>query len=99
MILTGTHWDLHADNCGGWIMTIPKFIMVIFSTFTFVQMVVSGGYHPEWSNSVTKDVTWYALTDKWILAQRLRIPRYNLQEIQTQENQEGRPTCGYFILP
>jgi hypothetical protein len=33
-----------------------------------------GGYHPEWGNPITKEHTWYALTDKWILAQKLRIP-------------------------
>jgi hypothetical protein len=33
----------------------------------------SGGYHPEWGNPITKELTWYALTDKWILAQELWI--------------------------
>jgi hypothetical protein len=33
----------------------------------------SGGYHPEWGNPITKEHTSYALTDKWILAQKLRI--------------------------
>ena len=32
-----------------------------------------GGYHPEWGNLITKEHTWYALTDKWILALKLRI--------------------------
>jgi hypothetical protein len=27
------------------------------------------------SEDITKEVTWYALTDKWILAQKLRIPK------------------------
>jgi hypothetical protein len=35
----------------------------------------SGGYHPEWGNPITKEHTWYALTDKQILAQKLRIPK------------------------
>ena len=35
----------------------------------------SGGYHPEWGNPITKEHTWYALTDKWILAQKRRIPK------------------------
>jgi hypothetical protein len=34
-----------------------------------------GGYHPEWGNPVTKEYTWYALTDKWILTQKLRLPK------------------------
>ena len=33
----------------------------------------SGGYHPEWGNPITKEHTWYALTDKCILAQKLGI--------------------------
>jgi hypothetical protein len=33
----------------------------------------SGGYHPEWGNPITKEVTWYALTDKWILARKLIV--------------------------
>jgi hypothetical protein len=35
----------------------------------------SGGYHPEWGNQITKELTWYALTDRWILAHKLRIPK------------------------
>jgi hypothetical protein len=35
----------------------------------------SGGYHPEWGKPITKELIWYALTDKWILAQKLRIPK------------------------
>ena len=33
----------------------------------------SGGYHPKWGNLTIKEHTWYAFTDKWILAQKLRI--------------------------
>jgi hypothetical protein len=33
----------------------------------------SGGYHPKWGNPITKEHTWFALTDKWILAKKLRI--------------------------
>jgi hypothetical protein len=29
----------------------------------------------EWGNSITKEHTWYGLTDKWILAQKLGIPK------------------------
>ena len=35
----------------------------------------SGGYHPGWGNPITKELTWYAFTDKWILAQKCRIPK------------------------
>ena len=33
------------------------------------QLDGSGVYHPEWGNPITKEHTWYALTDKWILTQ------------------------------
>jgi hypothetical protein len=36
-------------------------------------MDISGRYCPEWGNPITKVLTWYALTDKWILAQKPRI--------------------------
>ena len=41
-------------------------------------MDASGGYHPEWGNPIAKEVTWYALIDKWILAQKPRIPKIHL---------------------
>jgi len=31
--------------------------------------------YPEWGNPITKEHTWYALTDKWVLTQKLRIPK------------------------
>jgi hypothetical protein len=38
-----------------------------------------GGYHPECSNPITKELAHYVLTDKWILAQKLRIPKIYIQ--------------------
>jgi hypothetical protein len=35
----------------------------------------SGGYHPERGNPIIKQHTLYALTEKWILAPKLRIPK------------------------
>jgi hypothetical protein len=32
-------------------------------------------YHPEQGCPVTKEYIWYVLTDKWILALKLRIPK------------------------
>jgi hypothetical protein len=34
-----------------------------------------GGHHPELGNPITKELTLYILTDKWILAQKLKIPK------------------------
>jgi hypothetical protein len=36
---------------------------------------VHRGYYLEWGNPITKELKWYALTDNWILAQKLRIPK------------------------
>ena len=38
-----------------------------------------GEHYPEWANPIKKELKWYVLTDKWILAQKLRIYRYKLQ--------------------
>ena len=38
------------------------------------QMVGTGKYHPEWANPITERHTWYALIDKWLLAQMLELP-------------------------
>ena len=46
-----------------WIYEIPS------------QMDGPGGHHPEWGNPITKELSQYVLTDKWILAQKLRIPK------------------------
>ena len=32
-------------------------------------------YHPEWGNPTTKEHTWHALTEKWILAQKFKLPK------------------------
>ena len=50
----------------------------------------SGGYHPEWGNPIIKELTWYPLTDKWILAQKLRIPKIQFakhKKIKKKEDQ------------
>jgi hypothetical protein len=40
----------------------------------------SGEYHPEWGNPITREHRWYALTDKWILAEKLRIPKIHFSK-------------------
>jgi hypothetical protein len=37
-------------------------------------------YHPEQGNPVIKENTWYVLTDKQILAQKLRIPKIQITD-------------------
>ena len=49
-----------------------------------------GGHHPEWGNPITKELTWYVLTDKWILAQKHRIPKIRFakhKKIKKKEDQ------------
>ena len=41
--------------------------------------------HPEQGNPITKERTWYALTVKWILSQKLKI---NVTIHRPQEAQE-----------
>jgi hypothetical protein len=36
--------------------------------------------HPEWDNPVTKEHTWYALTEKWTLTQKLGISEVKLTD-------------------
>ena len=37
-------------------------------------------YHPGRGSPITKEHTWHALTDKWIVAQKLGIPKIQLTE-------------------
>jgi hypothetical protein len=53
------------------------------------QMDGSGGYHRKWGNSISKEHTWYAFTDKWILDQKLRIPKI---QFANTWNSRGRET-------
>ena len=58
--------------------------------WNFGEMAVSGGYHPEWGNPITKEVIRYALTDKRILAQKHRTPKIQLlkhKKIKKKEDQ------------
>ena len=64
----------------------PTFSFISFSVYGFMwkswnyyeilrQIDGTRKYHPECGNSITKEHSWYALTDKWILGQKLRIPK------------------------
>ena len=41
-------------------------------------------YHPVWGNSVTKEYTWYAFTDKWTLTQKFGIPTWSSRRRKTK---------------
>ena len=57
-------------------------------------MVGPGGHYPEWGNPITKELKWYVLTDKWILAQKLRIPK-----IQSTWNSRRMKTKVWTLCP
>jgi hypothetical protein len=46
--------------------------------------------YPECGNPITKEHTWYALTNTWILAQKLGIPKVQFtahMKLKKKENQ------------
>ena len=58
----------------------------------------SGGHHPEWGNPITKELTWYALTDKWILAQKLGIPKIQFAKHKKIKKKEAQHVDTSFLL-
>jgi hypothetical protein len=61
-------------------------------------MDVPRGHHPEWGNPITKELTWYALTDKWILAQKLRIPKLQFAKYMKLKKKEDQSVDTSFLL-
>ena len=58
-----------------------------------------GGHHPEWGNPITKELSQHVLTDKWILAQKLRILKIQDTICKTHDTQEEqRQKCGHLLL-
>ena len=55
-------------------------------------------YHPEWGNPITKEHTWYALTDKWILAQKLRISNIQLTNHMKLKKKEVQSVDTLILL-
>ena len=47
-------------------------------------------YHPELGKPVTKVHAWYLFTDKWILAQELRIPKKKFTEQMMLQEKEDK---------
>ena len=52
--------------------------------------------YPEGGNPITKKHTWYALTDKWILAQKLQITRIQFTDhmIRRKTNKKEDQSVG-----
>jgi hypothetical protein len=60
-------------------------------------MDASRGYHPEWGNPITKEHTWYAVTDKQILAQKLRISKIQFAKHMKLKKKED-PSLDTLLL-
>ena len=58
----------------------------------------SGAYHPEWGNPISKEHTWYALTDKWILAQKLRISKIQFAKHMKLKKKKYQTVDSSFLL-
>ena len=58
----------------------------------------SGRYHPEWGNPITKEQTWYALTDKWILTLKLRLPKIQFAKHMKLKKKEDQSVDISFLL-
>ena len=55
-------------------------------------------YNTEWGNPIMKEHTWYALTDKWILAQKLRKPKIQLTDHMKLKKKEKQNVDTLVIL-
>jgi hypothetical protein len=55
-------------------------------------------YHPECGIPITKEHTWYAFTDKWILTQKLGIPKIQFTDHLKLNKKEDQCVGGSTIL-
>ena len=57
--------------------------------------------HPERSNPVTKDRIWYALTNKQMLAQKLKINKLQFTDHRKLKKKEDQSVCvwGGALVP
>jgi hypothetical protein len=62
------------------------------------QMDGTKGYNPEWGNPITEDYTWYALTDKWILAQKLKILNKQFTKHMKLKNKKDQIVYSSILL-
>ena len=55
-------------------------------------------YHPEWGNPVTKEHAWYALIDKWILAQKFKIPKIQFTDhVKCKKREDQSVDASVFL--
>ena len=53
-------------------------------------MDVSGIYHPKWGNTITKERTWSAIINKWILISPEALNIEDTISITNASHEEGR---------
>jgi hypothetical protein len=58
----------------------------------------SRGYHPELGNPITKEHTWYVLTEKSILAQKLGISKIQLTDHIKPKRKEDQNVDASVLL-
>jgi hypothetical protein len=58
----------------------------------------SEGYYLEWGNPITKEHTWYTLTDKWKLTQKLGIPKIQFVEHMKLKKKEDQSVNTSILL-
>jgi hypothetical protein len=61
-------------------------------------MDVSGGYHPDGGNPITKEVIRYALTEKWLLVQKHRTPKIQFAKHKKIKKREDQWVDTSFLL-
>jgi hypothetical protein len=54
--------------------------------------------HPECGNPVTKEHTWYALTDKWIVVQKFGIPKITITNHMKLKKKEDQSVGASVLL-
>ena len=61
-------------------------------------MIGTRKYHPEWGDPVTKEHIWYALTGKWILAQKLGISKIQFTDHIKLKKKEDQSVDASVLL-
>ena len=58
----------------------------------------SGWYVPKWDSTITKESTWYILTDKWILSLKLRKNKVKFAKPMKLNKKEDQSVDTSFLL-
>jgi hypothetical protein len=80
-----------------YIYTMEYYLAVKWIHEILRQMDGSAGYHTEWGNQITKELTWYTLTDKWILAQKLRIPKIQFAKYMKIKKEDKNVDTSFLL--